>query len=135
MNIFQPVVVLALLTLGVLFHLGLSRIAALKKHEVKMGFYRAFLGSGEPESIHIIARHLSNLLEMPLLFYVAALTYHVTGKASDYVIIGAWIYVVLRIVHTIVHLGANDVRTRFYIFLTSNVVLLILWLNLGFQLI
>lgn len=42
----------------------------------------------------------------------------------------AWVYVVLRGIHSLIHLSYNHVFHRFAVFATSNVVMALLWLNL-----
>ena len=134
MHILHPVIVLAFLTFAVMFYLGFSRIFALSRREVRMSYYRGYVGDGEPERIRVIARHLTNLLEMPTLFYAVSLAYLVTETATQNVIVACWCYVALRLAHSLVHLTTNNVRVRFYVFLASNLVLLGLWINLGIRL-
>jgi hypothetical protein len=40
----------------------------------------------------------------------------------------SWIFVVLRIVHAYIHTTSNHVAHRFYAFLASNIVLLLMWI-------
>jgi hypothetical protein len=76
-------------------------------------------------------RNYMNLLESPVLFYVACLTAFVTGTATAGVITIAWIYVVLRIVHSVIHVTYNRVAHRFKVFAASIAVLLVLWAYLA----
>ena len=47
----------------------------------------------------------------------------------------AWAYVAIRYLHTWVHLGSNDVLTRFRVYCASGLVLLILWTMLLVELV
>ena len=73
---------------------------------------------------------MMNLLELPLLFYIACLTYFVTDRVGDGALALAWTYVGLRIAHSAIHLSYNRVRHRLVAFAASNVVLVMFWTNL-----
>lgn len=77
------------------------------------------------------ADHFRNLFEMPVLFYVALLIAFATSSANGTLIALAWLYVVCRVAHSIIHCGYNRVMHRFYAFASSVVVLLALWIALG----
>jgi hypothetical protein len=77
------------------------------------------------------ADNFSNLFEMPVLFYTAVLL-ALTSMLSDPVLVAlAWMYVILRYVHSVIHTTYNSVRHRFYAFIASAVVLLAIWVRLG----
>jgi hypothetical protein len=71
-----------------------------------------------------------NLLEIPLLFYVACITLYVTRHVDAPAVWLAWAYVALRAVHSLVHLTYNNVIHRLVVFALSNVILLALWVRL-----
>ena len=81
-----------------------------------------------PRHVSIPNRNYMNLLELPVLFYMVSLTVVVTRIASPAMLGLAWAYVVLRLVHSLVHLTYNNVLHRLAVFAASNVVLLVLWL-------
>ena len=68
-----------------------------------------------------------NLLELPLLFYVVCVVLYVTSGASRLAVYVAWAYVVLRVVHSLIHLSYNHVLHRLAAFTLSNVSLVSLW--------
>ena len=75
--------------------------------------------------------NLMNLFEMPVLFYVAALTVFAIG-ATDGLYIGlAWAYVGLRALHSLIHTTYNRVMHRFAVYMASIVVLLAMWIKLA----
>jgi hypothetical protein len=65
---------------------------------------------------------------VPLLFYVAGLVYFASGKVDIVVLVLSWLYVALRLVHSVIHLGYNNVFHRLIAFASSNVILVSLWL-------
>jgi hypothetical protein len=68
-----------------------------------------------------------NLLELPMLFYVAGLMYYVAGRVDQTVLAVAWTYVALRGAHSAIHLTYNNVFHRLALFALSNVVLGVFW--------
>ncbi len=127
--IFGPVSVLALWTGGVLFLTGVRRILAIRKRRLPRDAFRLGETPDVPPEISVCNRNLMNLLEMPLLFYVAIISLYVTRHVDAAVIWLAWVYVGLRIVHSILHLTSNVVIQRFVPFALSNLVLLAIWIS------
>jgi hypothetical protein len=72
-----------------------------------------------------------NLLEMPVLFYVACLTFYVTKRVDAAPVVLAWVYVGLRVIHSVVHLTYNRVRDRLIVYAASGVVLATIWIRLA----
>ena len=72
-----------------------------------------------------------NLLELPMLFYVVCIVLYVTAGASTTAIALAWAYVLLRVVHSLIHLSYNRVVHRLAAFAASNVALVMLWVIAG----
>jgi hypothetical protein len=124
MNIFYPVFVLLFYTLTIYAWMGYRRYGAVSRGEVPTVYYKTFSGE-EPEHLRVLSRHVSNLLEAPLLFYVGSLIAFVTGTTGSAVVLLAWLYVGLRLIHGYVHLGSNVVVWRFRVFALSMVLLLI----------
>ena len=55
---------------------------------------------------------------------------YVTESVTPLAVALAWGYFALRCVHSVVHLGSNDVRRRLQVWATSGLVLTGLWLLL-----
>ena len=65
-----------------------------------------------PPEVAIPNRNMMNLLELPVLFYVACLIYYVTDRVNGAALALAWTYVGLRIAHSAIHVTYNRVRDR-----------------------
>ena len=76
------------------------------------------------------ARNYMNLLEIPLLFYIACLTLFAARRVDPVMVTLAWIYVALRATHSLVHLTYDNVFHRLSLFAASNGVLVVLWIRL-----
>jgi hypothetical protein len=133
--ILYPAFAMLLLVFIVLNRMRSMRFSAVRNREISAEFYKAFQGAEEPEPLRVVARHFSNLFEMPVLFYVGLLMIYVTHQTTGWLVGCAWLYVALRYVHSYVHLTTNDVRVRVGIYFASGIVLLVMWMTLLVQLL
>ena len=79
-----------------------------------------------PPKVRWKADNYNNLTEQPTLFYAVALTLALIGAGDGLNLVLAWTYVMLRIVHSLVHALINIVIWRFVVFMLGSVVLLLL---------
>lgn len=73
------------------------------------------------------ADNLRNLFEIPVLFYALCLAVTSVGGATPLLVDGAWAYVVLRAVHSLIHCSYNRVMHRFATYVASTALLFVLW--------
>ena len=128
--ILFPVIALAIWTQLMLLFIPIRRFGAARKRLVTAEDFRYGESERVPPEVSIANRHLMNLLEMPLLFYVGCLCFYATQQASALAVGLAWGYVALRLVHSVIHLGYNKVEHRLIAYALSNVVLTTLWIVL-----
>jgi len=121
--------VLALWTACMVFLVGVSRIRAVRAGRVRRGAFRMGEGPDVPEDVAVWNRNLMNLLEVPLLFYVVSIAFYVTHQVTHRVVTLAWVYVALRLVHSLVHVTSNRILLRLTSYGLSNVVLVSLWIR------
>lgn len=122
MNILFPVFAMLALTMAVAVRMVVVRFSAVKQGKSDPAYYKLYQGDEYPAA-RVVARHFSNLLETPPLFYVACIIAFITGQTGLLVLALAWGYVALRVVHTLIHLGSNVVIWRFRIFVLSLLIL------------
>jgi hypothetical protein len=134
MQILAPMFALFALTAVLVLRLGFMRLGAVRRREVDWRYYLSYRGADEPERLRVASRHIVNLFEAPLLFYVVCLTTYVTGQTSTLLVVLAWVYVLLRAIHSYVHLTSNILTLRFRVFGLSWLVLIALWAVLGLRL-
>jgi len=77
------------------------------------------------------ANNYSNLLESPILFYVAILLTLILMVQDNILVVLAWTYVASRYVHSFIHVTYNRVMHRFTTFVFSSFVLLAIWVRIG----
>ena len=133
--ILYPVFVQVLLTLAVYCLLSLARFRAIAaagrppgKGDIAMGRYPW------PDDAVKRANNQRNQFELPVLFYALVAFLLITAKADLVQVVLAWIFVLSRILHTLVHLGSNIVLRRGLAFLVGIVVLLVMWIWFGLRL-
>jgi hypothetical protein len=129
MPVLYPVFVLFVLTAFSTLRLAYLRLNAVKKGEVNPKFYRDYEGFEETEKLRVASRHVINLYEAPVLFYTVSIIAYVTGVGGFAIVVMAWAYVLLRYLHSYVHLTSNKVLLRFRLFASSQAVLVALWIT------
>ena len=134
-QILYPTFAMFYLTAFVLFRMARLRFGAVSRGEMDPRFYRTYDDGQEPPHMRVVTRHFINLLETPLLFYVVVVLVYVTDQATPWLIGCAWSYVAVRYVHSWIHLGSNDVLTRFRVYGVSVLVLVVMWTSLLVQLL
>lgn len=134
LTLLKPVFALAAWTACVLLLIPIARFRAAFKGEVKAHDFKLGESSAVPAHVSLPNRNYMNLLELPVLFYVLCLVVMLTGISSPVFTTLAWVYVVLRIVHSLIHLTYNHVLHRLIAFATSNFVLVALWVAVGWHL-
>ena len=127
MQVLYPAFAMMALTMFCILRLGFMRYRAVSRGEIDARFFRLYRGYDEPEKLTIYSRHVVNQFETPLLFYVISISAYITGQAGPWLIGLAWAYVMLRYVHSYIHLTSNVVIVRFRLFAASVLVLIALW--------
>lgn len=79
-----------------------------------------------PPEVRWKADNYNHLFEQPTLFYAVALVLALTRDNSNFALGLAWLYVALRVVHSLWQATVNVIPIRFYIFSASSVVLFVL---------
>lgn len=122
-SIFAPMGALVALTFLVLILIPVRRFRAARAGQVRGDDFKFGESVNVPGHVAIPNRNYMNLLELPLLFYVACLVLFLTERVGPQQLSLAWAYVGLRIAHSLVHLTFNHVFARLTLFALSNVVL------------
>ena len=125
--VLAPVFVQIALTFALLFWLGSARVGAIKSGAAKIR--DTALGQPNwPPRVTQIANCYHNQYQLPVLFFLLVAFALLTRQADLLFVLMSWVFVLLRIVHAVIHTGSNYVPYRFYAFLAGAVVLLVMWL-------
>jgi hypothetical protein len=92
------------LTFAVALLLLRARFRAAYRKQVTPGDFRYGESDRVPPEARLPSRNLVNLLEMPVLFYVACVILYVIGAVDAAGLALAWAYVACRALHSLIHL-------------------------------
>ena len=120
----QPVLVLIAWSMVMLVWLYARRLPELVRYAVS----ESKLYTGEavrrlPPQVQWPADNYNNLMEQPTLFYALCLGIYLSGLQSPDLEYLAWLYVALRVVHSLVQATSNIAVIRFCLFIASSGVL------------
>lgn len=79
--------------------------------------------SSLPPHVRWKADNYNHLLEQPTLFYALAISLGLLGVQTQTGLMLAWVYVFLRIGHSLVQALINKIEVRFLLFALSNIPL------------
>jgi hypothetical protein len=125
-SVLLPLFVHVVLTFVLLFWTEHLRVRAVRRGEVHprdVALREPNWGRRETQ----IANAYHNQLELPLLFYVLTILAWITKQADLLFVVLAWVFVVLRLLHALIHVTSNHVIRRFAAFAAGAVVLAIMW--------
>ena len=84
-----------------------------------------------PHDVNLPAYALKNLFELPVLFYAAVLLSLLLMIQDPLLVQLAWGFVIMRVLHSVIHCTYNDVNHRFAAYALSTLFLLFMWIRLA----
>lgn len=132
--ILEPVVALAAWTMIIWLWMYATRIPAMGRAGIDAknmvgstgrGLRDDLVAKGE-ERASWVADNYNHLHEAPTIFYAVSLVLAMVGQGDNLNATIAWVYVGLRIAHSIVQILWNRVVVRFVLFALSTIALLAL---------
>src|SRR5262245_61157875 len=114
-----PMFVMVLLTFSTVARLFFARRKAVTEGTMNATYFKVYQGGAEPEASAKLARHFTNLFEAPVLFYAACIAGMALHMAGTLFLVLAWVYVLLRVIHTTIHTGANKLYPRIAAYFSS----------------
>ncbi len=130
MEILKPVVVLTAWTMVMWLWMYATRLPAFSAAKIDsknlVGGIGTDLDAVLPKKVQWIAHNYNHLHEAPTVFYAVALVLAIIGQGDGMNATIAWIYVGLRVAHSLVQVTSNRVIVRFGIFVLSSIALIML---------
>lgn len=131
--ILKPVVVLAAWTMVMWLWLYATRLPAMSAAKVDPEELSQLptksLDNMLPAKVQWKAHNYNHLHEAPTVFYAMALVLAIIGQGDGLNAQLAWVYVALRIAHSLVQALWNKIAVRFALFAISTFVLMALVLH------
>ena len=134
-DILKPVVALLAWTMVMWAWMYATRIPAIRRLPqsgepgADVGWTGAKLEELLPREVQWKAHNFNHLHEGPTVFYAVALVLAFVGQGDGLNATIAWIYVGLRVVHSIWQATVNRVMVRFALFALSSLALIALILH------
>ncbi|NKB34577.1 MAG: hypothetical protein GKR91_15905 [Pseudomonadales bacterium] len=125
-----PMFVLVLLTFSILLLTLRVRIRSVQKGDIALNYFALMDGSEVPDIVTKTTRQVSNLFEVPVLFYVAGVLYLSLEVSSTLPVTFAWAFVAARFLHSCIHLTYNNVLHRVVAFGLGNLAVLAMWISI-----
>ncbi|MEM8682651.1 MAG: MAPEG family protein [Pseudomonadota bacterium] len=128
--IFGPMLALMVLTVLVWTWMYHKRLSFILRNKVRTRDLKTPMQGAKvfPEDVVYPGLNLSNLFELPVLFYALCLYLYVAGDVDQLYVILAWAFVAGRALHSMVHATVNNVNVRFIVYMLASFVL---WAMLG----
>lgn len=126
----QPMVALILWTMLIWLWMYGTRIPAMNKAKIDtanlVGGTGGNLDDLLPPEVQWKAHNYNHLLTEPTLFYAICVVLILSGQDYGMNITIAWLYVALRVVHSLVQVTINRVMFRFLLFALSSLCIIAL---------
>lgn len=130
-----PMFAMVVLTVVVGVIALIARIQSVKAGSVKVRSFKLMDADDFPKAVVQTTRNFNNQFEIPVLLYVACVSYLALELQSPFAVFLAWTFVALRAAHTYIHITYNHLLHRMIVFWLAIFVVLALWINLIVQML
>lgn len=129
LKLIYPALAQILWSFVVLVIVFLRRQKAFANREVRLADV-AVSTERYPEPARLASANFANQFETPVLFFALILIAVHVG-ATGYVMAAlAWVYVATRVLHTLIHTGANRLQQRALVFALGVGCLFLMWVGI-----
>jgi len=128
--ILQPVVILLAWTMVMWLWMYVTRIPAMQRAKIDVANLKG--GTGKdldavlPPEVQWKAHNYNHLLAEPTVFYAVCIVLAIIGHGEGMNLAVAWLYVALRVAHSLLQATVNRVAVRFLLFASSSLCLIVL---------
>ena len=81
------------------------------------------------QPVEMPANNFRNLFEMPVLYFAIVPLLRITHQASHVQVALAWAFVLLRVLHSFIHIVVRKVRLRASIYWLGSAALMAMWVG------
>jgi hypothetical protein len=132
---YWPAITLVMLTFAVWLRMFSTRIAQITREKIRLQSVATSAQAAARLTDSRAADNFRNLFELPVLFYLAVIVATQTAQVNLLTLALAWIFVVLRVVHSAIQCTYNKVIQRFYTYVAGGAALFLLWIALAIGLL
>ncbi|MEQ8744568.1 MAPEG family protein [Parasphingorhabdus sp.] len=131
--LLQPMVALILWTMLIWLWMYVTRIPAMNKAKIDtanlVGGTGGNLDDLLPPQVQWKAHNYNHLLTEPTLFYAICVVLILSGQDFGLNVTIAWLYVGLRVLHSLIQVTVNRVMFRFMVFALSSLCIIALTIH------
>ena len=120
-----PMLAMMVLTLLVWLYMFVVRVGFAQKNKLDIEQFKtpADVQALIPGDESASSNNFKNLFELPVIFYALCLYLTVTLQVDSLYVNCAWAFVVLRVLHSLIHCSYNKVAHRFAVYILSSIAL------------
>jgi hypothetical protein len=127
---FYPMFAMVVLTVFVGLSLMFQRIAHTRSGAVDPRIFKLNQSKDVPDKLIQLSNNYSNLFEVPILFYLACIVSMIVGFQGITMVTLAWLFVISRIAHSFIHMTMNKIIPRLIAFISSVIIVSVMWIIL-----
>lgn len=132
--ILAPAAILVMWSIIVMFWMVATRFPALTKVGLDVsvatpGTRYQEIEEALPAKVNWKSHNYTHLMEQPTLFYATVGILALTGEGAGINLMLAWVYVALRVVHSLWQILVNTLPVRITLFAASSTALAVLAVN------
>lgn len=125
--IFWPLIAQVVIVALVAVRLYATRIAEMRARRINpQSLATTRTAAGALQDI-AAADNFRNLFEVPVLFFAVCCALAITDTVTAAQLALAWVFVVLRAAHSLIHVTYNRVMHRFGVYIASTLCVLVMW--------
>lgn len=132
--ILLPVFVLVAQIFVLSLWMGYERNRTIAAKEVRIKDI-ALTNETWPARARQISNAYHNQFELPVLFFMLVAFALVTKKVDLIFVVLSWVFVILRVVHMLIHATTNRVPRRFFAYVAGLLTLIVMWVYFAFQIL
>ena len=110
-----------------------ARIKSVRSRETRLRDISLDTGAW-PNRVRQLGNNFDNQFDLPMLWYSCCALLLGTGLVDWIAVALSWLFLVSRIVHTLVHTGSNYVPTRMRVFVAGFGMVIAMWAWFGLRL-
>jgi hypothetical protein len=132
--VLLPVFAMVAITFGLLFRTAFARRSDLSGGKVHPRDIALGQLAWTPQTQQY-GNSFNNQFQLPVLFYVVMILALVTRQADLVMVVLAWLFVILRIIHLYIHITHNRVMRRGMMFGFGAIVLIVMWVTFAVRIL
>ncbi|MFZ5657968.1 MAG: MAPEG family protein [Pseudomonadota bacterium] len=126
-EIYLPALAMVVLTFAVWWRMYFARIGQMRRERIHPQKVATSAQATALLTDSRAADNFRNLFELPVLFYLALVVADRMDMVDGISLALAWAFVLLRVVHSAIHVTYNRVMHRFAAYVAGGMVLWLLW--------